>query len=85
MTTKYYVTMTDQFMSGWGEAENKTNKFVIVCENYEQAKVIYENAKKRPEMKYINIRTTKPRYYPKNNYVVSFRRFDELGEIWTDS
>ena len=24
-----YVTMTDKFMSGWGEAEGKINKYVI--------------------------------------------------------
>jgi len=23
---RYYVTMTDKFMSGWGMAANKTNK-----------------------------------------------------------
>jgi len=25
---KWYVTMTDKFMSGWGEARGKTNKFL---------------------------------------------------------
>ena len=29
---KYYVTMTDKFMSGWGEAAGKVNKLVIECE-----------------------------------------------------
>ena len=28
---KYYVTMTDKAMSGWGMAKNKTNKYVVIC------------------------------------------------------
>ena len=34
----YYVTATDKFMSGWGLAENKTNKVVVVCENWQEAR-----------------------------------------------
>lgn len=76
----YYVTMTDKFMSGWGMAERKTNKFIVVCENWKQAEAIERNAKKRPEMKYINICTTKPRYGA--NVVESWKTFEELGKIW---
>lgn len=64
---KYYVTMTDRFMSGWGLAEGKDNKLVITCDNYTEAVTVECNAKKRSEMRYINIRTSKP-YYP-NAYV----------------
>lgn len=66
----YYVTMTDKFMSGWGMAKDKINKLVIECENYEEALIVEENAKSRSEMKYVNIRTTKPNY-DKNRYFVS--------------
>ena len=76
----YYVTMTDKFMSGWGMAENKTNKFIVVCENWKQAEAIERNAKKRPEMKYINICTSKPRYGA--NVLESWKTFEQLGEIW---
>lgn len=76
----YYVTMTDKFMSGWGMAENKTNKFIVVCENWKQAETIERNAKKRPEMKYINICTQKPRYGA--NIKESWKTFEQLGEIW---
>lgn len=79
-TKKIYVTMTDKFMSGWGMAANKTNKFIIVCDNWEQAEIIERNAKKRSEMKYINICINKPRYG--SNVVESWRNFDELGEVW---
>ena len=80
-TKKFYVTMTDKFMSGWGEATNKTNKFIIVCDSWEQAETIERNAKKRSEMKYINICINKPRYGA--NVVESWRNFDDLGEVWT--
>ena len=79
---KYYVTMTDKAMSGWGMAKNKTNKYVVICDTHEQAQIIEKNAKKRSEMIYINITSKKP-YYNSKRFVVSERRFDELGEIWT--
>ena len=70
MDKKYYVTMTDKFMSGWGMAKNKINKLVIVCNTYEEAKVVAENARNRSEMKYINITDKKP-YYSSDRYYVS--------------
>lgn len=77
---KLFVTMTDKFMSGWGMAERKTNKLIIECETWEQAETIQRNAQKRPEMKYINICTTKPRYGA--NVKESWKTFEQLGEIW---
>jgi hypothetical protein len=76
---KLYVTMTDKFMSGWGKAEGKINKFVVECDNWQQAEIIERNAKKRSEMKHININTRKP---SGSKYLVSLRSFDELGAIW---
>ena len=80
MKAKYYVTMTDKFMSGWGMAEGKINKLIIACENYKQAETIERNAKKRSEMKYVAIRNTKPSY-PKH-ILPSWKTFDDLGDIW---
>ena len=77
----YYVTMTDKFMSGWGGAEGKTNKFIIEYDEWEKALIIENNAKKRPEMKYININVKKPKYN-KANVVESHKTFEQLGEIW---
>ena len=68
---KYYVTMTDNFMSGWGESENKINKLVIECENYNDALIVKENASYRGDMKYINISNRKPSYN-KDRYYTSF-------------
>lgn len=80
--TKYYVTMTDKFMSGWGMVEGKTNKYVVECDNYEQAELIERNAHKRSEMKYINIRSSKP-YYG-NHILTSWKHFDDLSGPWKE-
>ena len=60
----YYVTMTDNFMSGWGPARDKTNKLVISCNTMEEAQIVEENALNRPEMRYVNICINKPYYGP---------------------
>ena len=65
MKTQYWVTMTDKFMSGWGKAEGKTNKYIVPCETWEQAEIVKENAERRSEMKYVNICANKPRYNKK--------------------
>jgi len=57
---KYYVNMTDGFMSGWGHAKGLTNKLCIECDTYQEAEIVEENASNRNEMKYINICTSKP-------------------------
>jgi hypothetical protein len=67
--SKFYVSMTDKFMSGWGCADNKTNKLVIECDNYSEAETVYNNAIKRHEMKYVNICSKKPYYTSRYNYV----------------
>ena len=82
-TEKYYVTMTDKFMSGWGMAENKINKLIFECETMEQARIIERNAKKRDEMKYINICFKKPSYN-KERYLESLKTWDDLGVIWKE-
>lgn len=58
----FYVTMTDKFMSGWGHAQGRTNKLIIECNTIDEAEQIERTARKRPEMKYINICTRRPRY-----------------------
>ena len=66
----YYVTMTDKFMSGWGQARERINKLIISCNTYDEAKIVAENADNRSEMKYVNIRYMKP-YYSADRYCVS--------------
>ena len=81
MNKKIYVSMTDKFMSGWGCAVGKINKFIIECDSWSEASLIERNAKKRQEMRYVNIRFTRP-YYNKKNYLVSTRSFSQLGAVW---
>lgn len=38
-----YVTMTDNFMSGWGDAEGKINKLSIECDDCDEAEIVAEN------------------------------------------
>jgi hypothetical protein len=76
----WYVTMTDKFMSGWGMAEGKTNKLIIVCETYEEAQTIERNACKRSEMRYVNITRNKPRYG--RNVLESWKKYTDMGAIW---
>lgn len=59
---KYYVTMTDSFLSGWGMAKDKINKLVIECDSLQEAEIVADNARRRSDMKYVNICANKPRY-----------------------
>ena len=69
---KYYVTMTDKFLSGWGRAKDKINKVVIECDSLQEAETVAENARNRSDMIRVNIATKKP-YYNKDKYLISFR------------
>lgn len=65
----FYVTMTDTFMSGWGCAKDKINKLVLECETREEAQIVADNARKRGEMKCVNICSKRPYYNPKRYHV----------------
>jgi len=58
---KWYVAMTDKFMSGWGHAEGKTNRHVILCDDIDDAYRIERRAYERDEMKRVTITSNKPR------------------------
>jgi len=89
MTTKTttkpvcYVTMTDKFMSGWGMADNKTNKLIFECDSYSQARIVADNASKRSEMKYINICSNRP-YYNKDRYYAQTKTIEDYGTWYKD-
>ena len=68
----HYVTMTDRYMSGWGESKGRINKLVFVCHEYKEAMVVEDNARNRLDMKCINVRSTKP-YYNKDRYYTQFK------------
>jgi hypothetical protein len=73
--------MTDNFLSGWGKAKSKIAKLIIECDSYEQAKTIKKNAKKRDEMRDINICINNP-FYNNKRYISTYRLFNQLGEVW---
>jgi len=75
-TNKYYVTMTDSFMSGWGYAKNKINKLVFLCDSYEQAERVFNNAESRNEMKYINICIKYPYHLNNNKYYTQIKTIE---------
>ena len=77
----FYVTMTDKYLSGWGMSENKTNKLIIECHTIEQAEQVERAARYRDEMRYVNIRMTKPHYGP--NVLETWKTWDDLGPVWT--
>ena len=81
MNKKIYVTMTDKYMSGWGCAAGKIDKFVVACDSWSDAALIERNAKEREEMMYVSISFNRP-YYPKKEYNVTHDSFSELGAIW---
>ena len=83
LKAKYWVTMTDKFMSGWGCAGGKTNKLVIACDNIDEALLIEKNAHKRNEMKYINICRKYP-YYNGRTTLVSDKHFTDMGGMWIE-
>lgn len=76
----FYATMFDRFMSGWGKAEGKKNKFIVSCDTYEQAETICRNARTRDEMYNIRITTTKPRQ--RKGQLLTFKTYDQLGRMW---
>ena len=59
----FYVTLTDTFMSGWGEAKNLTNRLVFPCEDMDEAIGVSEYAKSRTDTADVRIRRTKPRIH----------------------
>ena len=69
--TKFWVSMTDKFLSGWGMAENKISKHIYECESYEIAEIVEQNAKNRGDQKYISICINCPRYDSKR-YLVRY-------------
>lgn len=90
MEKKYWVCMTDRFMSGWGYAEDKINKLVLECDTMEEAEIVAANARRREEMKYVNIRYGQKPYYNTRDYYTSYHgktdyarwyRPNQFGEV----
>ena len=66
-----FVSATDKFLSGWGNAEGKTHKQVIICDGWEQAEKIAHNMQGNG-YKYVNTCVRLPKY-PTSAYTTSYR------------
>lgn len=77
---KYYVTMIDKSMSGWGKAEGKKNYVIFGCDNREEAEILKSYAKTREEMTDIKIRTRKPRPSERLCFVSNYTK--ETAPYW---
>jgi len=73
---KYYVCMTDKFMSNWGRSDNKINKLVFVCENIDEAEIVYQNSVNRSDMARITQRTSRP-YYRRDTHYTQYKTKQE--------
>lgn len=76
-----FVSMRDNFMSGWGEAEGKSNVYQVECETQAQADQIKSAAAARSEMS--RIKAHPHQRTSDRNTLVTDKRFSELGPIWT--
>jgi len=74
---KWYVSMTDGFMSGWGHAEGMTNRHVLLCDDIDDAYRIERLACRRDEMKRVTITRNKPR--TRGGVLYSWQHFSNCG------
>lgn len=73
MFNKYYVSMVDTFMSGWGKAKGKKNVLIFECENLDEAKIVAENAENRSDQKDIVIHESYPHFLPASCFYVQHK------------
>ena len=73
-----YVAMTDNAMSGWGEARGKINKLVLECKDLTEAEIVYSNVVGHPDMEKVKIEQGKPKYNDKEVYT-SFKTIREYS------
>lgn len=72
---KYYVTMNDKTLSGWGGAVGRISKFIIECDTLEQAEEVEAVARRDHwNMKHIHIHDKLP-YYPASKYHISMKNY----------
>jgi hypothetical protein len=77
-TKRFYVTMTDKTLSGWGSAKGKISKIVVPTDSHKNAKDIQKRFKTRTDMKNVNIRSSKPSYQ-KRSYHVAVKRPSQMS------
>lgn len=76
----WFVSMTDDKTTAVDPA-GKTNKFVVQCDTWSQAKQVQRMALTMPQMHYVNISEKRPGY-TRSRYTVVATTYAELGENW---
>ena len=79
--SEFYVKMTDNFLSNWGQAENKTSIYIIKCDKLEEAETVLQNAKHRKDMSKPSIVTTLPSFN-KEKYHISITSKEDGARNW---
>jgi hypothetical protein len=78
--SKYFVRMTDKFLSGWGAAQGKRNVLVIACDTWNQADAIARAAHDRSDMQRIDICLKPPR--ERAGVLYSRKQFSDFAGDW---
>ena len=79
VTSAYYVTCHDQYMSNWGPAEGKKNVLVFLCHSHDEAEIVAHNARKRKEMAYIKVHALYPERIINNaGYYVELKSREDM-------
>jgi hypothetical protein len=70
MGMNYYVTMTEIYYSRSKQSKGKIAKFIFICDFYNEAEVVADNARQIGTMDSVSICTTRPHYTRYNHYRV---------------
>jgi hypothetical protein len=73
------VSATDKMLSGWGKAQGRTHKQIVICHNRQQAEKVADNMR-RSSFSYVNVRYGIP-YYPSTRYTISYHDADDCP-LW---
>jgi hypothetical protein len=71
MGMNYYVTMTEIYYSRSKQSKGKIAKFIFICDFYNEAEVVADNARQIGTMDAVSICTTRP-HYTRYNHCIAF-------------
>lgn len=80
---KYYVSMIDSFMSGWGKSTFKKNVLIFICDSYKQAEIVESNANARSDIKNVEIHGSKPEFN-EEIYFVQYKNIEVYPNWYKD-
>lgn len=75
-----YVTMTDKYLSDFGEAKGKVRRLIIECDTEEQVQEVVDNAKARGDM--IRIKVNRSKIHKKKEVSYLHLKYEDLPPTW---